>query len=107
MAVMMNTLGRRAQAQSDAPAAAPPSAEDKEKVRALMCCPGPTAGLQEQTTTTTGWLQRSTLLSGVDQEVDRLRVCFLASRPAELSDAKRPPTSIRGTHIGAERDYDL
>ena len=34
MAVMMNTLGRRAQAQSDAQPASPPVSEDKqEKVR--------------------------------------------------------------------------
>ncbi|XP_038217168.1 ryanodine receptor isoform X32 [Zerene cesonia] len=42
MAVMMNTLGRRAQAQSDAPAASPPTPEDKEKDTShemvVACC---------------------------------------------------------------------
>nr|XP_026484093.1 ryanodine receptor isoform X5 [Vanessa tameamea] len=42
MAVMMNTLGRRAQAQSDAPAAAPPAPDDKEKDTShemvVACC---------------------------------------------------------------------
>ncbi|XP_050357867.1 ryanodine receptor isoform X13 [Nymphalis io] len=42
MAVMMNTLGRRAQAQSDAPAAAPSAADDKEKDTShemvVACC---------------------------------------------------------------------
>nr|XP_049707630.1 ryanodine receptor isoform X43 [Helicoverpa armigera] len=42
MAVMMNTLGRRAQAQSDAPPASPPVADDKEKDTShemvVACC---------------------------------------------------------------------
>ncbi|XP_039761395.1 ryanodine receptor isoform X13 [Pararge aegeria] len=42
MAVMMNTLGRRAQAQSDAPTAAQPTPEDKEKDTShemvVACC---------------------------------------------------------------------